>query len=133
MSEPVAPDPQDGDLDEPLARSYGSEAGISIGDIVEVKKAGEWQKDPATVIGKSADGTFDVRMGYPGGLLWHEEGADPYASGTVLKEKTFPDEVRSGEKFKQLIEGKSGLRAKLFACMDNVWVRRICFWMDCCR
>jgi hypothetical protein len=112
-------------------RSYGSnEGGIAVGDIVEVQKAGEWLDEPATVIGRSDDGTFDVRMGYRGGLTWglsrdsDGEEPDPYESGMVFKGKTFPAEVRSGERFRSQIES-SGYTGS--ACCD-CWLTRC--WLD---
>ena len=96
--------------DATAGRSYGSDAGIAVGDIVEVQKAGEWQDEPGTVIGRNDDGTFDVRMGYRGGLTWglepdsDGEEPDPYESGMVLRGKAFPAEVKSGERFRKDIE-----------------------------
>ena len=127
-------------LAEPAAaaqeRSFGSEAGLALGDIVEVQKEGVWQDEPATVIGVNEDGSFDVRMGYRGGLTWGLEPdstgkePDPYGSGMVFRDKAFPTEVRSGERFRSKIDKAAYSEPR---CCDNSCTRALCCWYDCFR
>ena len=100
----LAPEPEH--MDRP-DRTYGSDSGVDVGDIVEVWLDGAWSDEPFTVVAE-VNGKYVVKQGVAGAPDFSLPGEPPWSPsvhcGLVPDAPLcFPDEVRAGTKFSEVL------------------------------
>ena len=111
LQEPAAPQPERMSRTSRrsvVGRTYGSEAGVGVGDIVEVRLDGVWSDEPFTIVTET-NGKFVVKEGVAGAPDFTIEGEPRWSPDVHIGNVpdlllSFPSEVRAGIKFKEVID-----------------------------